>query len=36
MDLKKYEKFYESLGLREHPLGIYYANRQPEKGLTPK
>jgi len=36
MDLKKYEKFYDSLGLREHPLGIYYANRPPEKGLTPK
>ena len=36
MDLKKYEKFYESLGLREPPLGIFYADKQPEKGLTAK
>ncbi|MBP1717321.1 MAG: putative cytosolic protein [Deltaproteobacteria bacterium] len=36
MDLKRYEKFYEALGLREHPLGIYYTDRKPAKGLTPK
>ncbi len=36
MDLKKYEKCYDWLGLKEHPLGIYYTNHQPEKGLTPK
>ena len=36
MDLKKYEKFYESLDLKEHPLGVHYTNSQPEKGLTPK
>lgn len=36
MDLKKYEHFWEWLGLKEHPLGIYYTNRQPEKGFIPK
>ena len=36
MDLKKYEKFYEALGLREHPLGVFYTDKQPVKGLTPK
>ncbi len=36
MDLKKYEKFYKALGLKEHPLGVHYTDKQPAKGLTPK
>lgn len=36
MDLKKYEKFYKALGLKEPPLGIYYTDKQPAKGMTPK
>jgi uncharacterized protein (DUF169 family) len=36
MDLKKYAQLYEWLGLKEHPLGIYYSDQQPEKGFTPK
>jgi len=36
MDFKNYDTFFEALGLKEHPLGVHYANQQPEKGLTPK
>lgn len=36
MDLKKYEQFYEWLGLKEHPLGVFYTDKQPETGTTPK
>jgi uncharacterized protein (DUF169 family) len=36
MDLKKYKQFHEWLGLREHPLGVFYTDKQPETGITPK
>jgi uncharacterized protein (DUF169 family) len=36
MDLKKYEQFYEWLGLKEQPLGVFYTNTKPETGATPK
>jgi uncharacterized protein (DUF169 family) len=36
MNLKNYEKFYEWLGLREPPLGVFYTEKEPEKGVTPK
>lgn len=34
--LPQYEKFYERLGLTEHPLGFFYSNDQPAQGITPK
>ncbi len=30
-----YQQFRERMGLKEHPLGIYYTNEKPE-GITPK
>jgi len=36
MEREKYEKFCEWLALKEQPLGIYYTDRQPEKGFIPK
>jgi uncharacterized protein (DUF169 family) len=36
MEREKYEKFYDRLGLREHPLGGFYTDREPGKGVTPK
>jgi uncharacterized protein (DUF169 family) len=35
MEPPKYAHFYECLGLKEHPLGIFYSDQQPEKGFTP-
>jgi uncharacterized protein (DUF169 family) len=36
IDKGKYEKFYERLGLKEHPLGVFYSNEEPAKGIRPK
>lgn len=36
MELQNYDRFHERLGLREHPLGIFYADQQPQGGMTPK
>jgi len=33
--MKEYEKFYERLGLKEHPLGVFYSNKEPAKGIRP-
>ena len=30
-----WKQFQEILGLREHPLGVYYTNDKPE-GVTPQ
>ncbi len=30
------EGFLEALGLDEEPIGVYYTDRQPEQGFTPK
>ena len=36
IDKEKYEKFYERLGLREHPLGVFYSDEEPARGIRPK
>ncbi len=36
IDKGKYEKFYDRLGLKEHPLGVFYSNDTPGAGLSPK
>jgi len=36
IDRAKYEKFYERLGLKEHPLGVFYNDEEPERGIRPK
>jgi uncharacterized protein (DUF169 family) len=36
IDKGKYEKFYDRLGLSEHPLGVFYTDEEPAKGLRPK
>ena len=36
MERGKYEKFCEWLALKEQPLGIFYTDRKPEEGFTPK
>jgi len=36
MDLKEYGKFYERLGLKEHPLVAFYSNRKPAQGIIPE
>ncbi len=36
MQLPQYEKFYERLGLWEHPLGFFYSNEEPAPGKKPK
>ncbi len=36
MDSKKYDQFYEWLGLKENPLGVFYSDKQPQTGLLPK
>ncbi len=35
MDQQKYEKFYDRLGLSEHPLGAFYTNEKPAAGSAP-
>jgi len=34
--MKQYEKFYDRLGLKEHPLGVFYSNEEPKNGVRPK
>jgi len=36
MDLKKYAKLYDRMGLPEHPLAAFYSDVQPAEGITPK
>jgi uncharacterized protein (DUF169 family) len=36
MDLANYAKFHSWLGLQEHPLVVYYTDRRPEGGISPK
>ncbi|MBI5968821.1 MAG: DUF169 domain-containing protein [Deltaproteobacteria bacterium] len=36
VEMKKYEKFYERLGLKEHPLVAFYSNAEPAQGIMPK
>jgi len=36
VEMKKYEKFYERLGLKEHPLVAFYSNEGPAQGIMPK
>ena len=36
LEKKEYEKFYDRLGLNEHPLGVFYSSEEPVKGLRPK
>ena len=36
IDKEKYEKFYDRLGLREHPLGVFYSDEEPARGIKPK
>jgi uncharacterized protein (DUF169 family) len=36
IDSKKYEKFFDRLGLQEHPLGAFFSNDKPGTGLSPK
>jgi uncharacterized protein (DUF169 family) len=36
MDPKKYQKFHDRLGLKEHPLAVFYSNDKPGAGLSPK
>lgn len=34
--MAEYHKFYERLGLSEHPLGFFYNNEEPKYGVKPK
>jgi len=36
IDSQKYQKFYDRLGLKEHPLAAFYSNDKPGAGLSPK
>ncbi len=36
IDKEKYKKFYDRLGLREHPLGVFYSDEEPARGIRPK
>jgi uncharacterized protein (DUF169 family) len=36
VNMKEYEKFYERLGLGEHPLGVFYSEEEPARGVKPK
>ena len=36
IDRQRYGKFYERLGLKEHPLAAFYGHRQPSDGVTVK
>jgi len=36
IEKEKYEKFYDRLGLREHPLGVFYSDEEPARGIKPK
>ena len=36
MDSQKYEKFYDRLGLKEHPLAASYSDEKPARGITPQ
>ena len=33
---KEYGKFFERLGLKEHPLGVFYSDEEPGNGIQPK
>ena len=36
MDVGKYQKFRDRLGLKEHPLAAFYSDAKPAAGLSPK
>jgi len=36
VDVKEYEKFYDRLGLKEHPLAVFYSDEEPAHGIRPK
>jgi len=36
IDSQKYQKFYDRLGLKEHPLAAFYSNDKPGAGRSPK
>jgi uncharacterized protein (DUF169 family) len=36
VDMKEYKKFYDRLGLSEHPLGVFYSDEEPGQGIRPK
>jgi uncharacterized protein (DUF169 family) len=36
IDMKEYGKFYDRLGLSEHPLGVFYSDEEPARGVRPK
>ena len=36
IDKEKYEKFYDRLALKEHPLGVFYSDEEPARGIKPK
>ncbi len=36
IDPEKYRRFYDRLGLREHPLIALYSNEKPADGISPK
>ncbi len=36
IDRQKYERFFDRLGLAEHPLGAFYGNEKPAGAITPK
>ena len=36
IDQRKYQKFHDRLGLKEHPLVAFYSNHKPGEGLSPK
>jgi uncharacterized protein (DUF169 family) len=36
LDPEKYKNFRERLALKEHPLGVFYSEREPARGITPK
>jgi len=35
IDLQKYQKLYDRLGLKEHPLAAYYTEEKPAQGVAP-
>lgn len=36
IDTRKYQKFHDRLGLKEHPLAAFYSNEKPGVGVSPK
>ncbi|MDI6754018.1 MAG: DUF169 domain-containing protein [Thermodesulfobacteriota bacterium] len=36
VDVKEYERFYDRLGLKEHPLAVFYSDEEPTQGIRPK